>query len=108
MARPDRRARSHPPGPATSLAPSPLLHGPREIPVGTIDHRTAAPHVSLALRLAFEGLPAKQRAAIALHLHYGYSVAETAKFVDAPVDTVRSRIRAGRDLLRHALEDERR
>jgi RNA polymerase sigma-70 factor, ECF subfamily len=82
--------------------------GPREIPVGTIDHGTDAPHASLALRLAFEGLPANQRAAIALHLHYGYSVAETARLVDAPVETVRSRIRAGRDLLRHALEDERR
>ena len=66
------------------------------------------PHASLALRLAFEGLPANQRAAIALHLHYGYPVAETARLVDAPVETVRSRIRAGRELLRHALEDERR
>jgi RNA polymerase sigma-70 factor, ECF subfamily len=82
--------------------------GPREIPVGTIDRRATAPHASAALRLAFESLPASQRAAIALHLHYGYSVAETARLVDAPVETVRSRIRAGRDLLRHALEDERR
>ena len=82
--------------------------GPREIPVGTFDHRTAAPHVSLALRLAFEGLPANQRAAVALHVHFGYSVAETARLVEAPVETVRSRIRAGRELLRHALEDERR
>lgn len=82
--------------------------GPREISVDAIDHRTAAPHASLALRLAFEGLPANQRAAIALHLHYGYSVAETARLVDAPVETVRSRIRAGRNSLRHALEDERR
>jgi RNA polymerase sigma-70 factor, ECF subfamily len=82
--------------------------GPREIPVGTVDRRASAPHASFALRVAFEGLPADQRAAVALHLHYGYSVAETARLVDAPVETVRSRIRAGRDLLRHALEDERR
>jgi RNA polymerase sigma-70 factor (ECF subfamily) len=81
--------------------------GPREIPVGAIEHRAAAPHASLVLRLAFEGLPANQRAAVALHLHYGYSVAETARLVGAPVETVRSRIRAGRDQLRHALEDER-
>ena len=82
--------------------------GPREIPVGTVDHRASAPHASFALRLAFEGLPANQRAAVALHLHYGYSLAETARLVDAPIETVRSRIRAGRDLLRNALEDERR
>lgn len=51
-----------------------FLGGPREIPVGAIDHRAAAPHASLALRLAFEGLPANQRAAVALHLHYGSRV----------------------------------
>ena len=108
MARPDRGARGHPPGPAASVAAGPILRRPAGDPIGTIDHRTAAPHASLALRLAFEGLPANQRAAIALHLHYGYSVAETARLVDAPVETVRSRIRAGREVLRHALEDEKR
>jgi RNA polymerase sigma factor (sigma-70 family) len=85
-----------------------FFDGPREIPVDTIEPGTAAPHTSLALRLAFEGLPANQRAAVALHVHYGYTVAETARLVDAPVETVRSRIRTGRDALRHALEDERR
>lgn len=81
--------------------------GPREIPVATVDRGATRPHASLALRLAFEGLPADQRAAVALHLHYGYSVAETADLVGAPVETVRSRIRVGRGQLRHALEDER-
>lgn len=81
--------------------------GPREIPAVTIDHRATAPHAWLALRLAFEGLSADQRAAVALHIYYGYSVAETAGLVGAPVETVRSRIRVGRERLRHALEDER-
>ena len=59
------------------------------------------------LRVAYEALPAEQRAVIALHLHYGYSVAETAGIVGAPVETVRSRLRVGRGRLRHALEEGR-
>ena len=84
-----------------------LFGSPREIPVATIDHGTAAPHLSTALRLAFEGLPAAQRAVVALHLHYGYSVAQTAELVGAPIETVRSRLKAGRQQLRLALEDAR-
>ena len=60
------------------------------------------------LRIAYESLPADQRAAVALHLHYGYSVAETADIVGAPVETVRSRLRLGRERIRQALEDETR
>ena len=81
--------------------------GPREIPVDHIDHRTPEPHESTALRLAYEGLPADQRVAIALHLHYGYSVAQTAAIVGAPAETVRSRLRVGRERLRSALEEGR-
>jgi len=82
--------------------------GPREISVGVIDPGTAGSHEMTELRIAYESLPAEQRAAIALHLHYGYTVAETADIVGAPLETIRSRLRLGRERLRHALEDETR
>ena len=59
-----------------------------------------------ALRIAYEQLPVEQRTAIALHLHVGYTVAETADLVGAPLETVRSRIRTGRQRLRRLLEDQ--
>ncbi|HUQ44588.1 MAG TPA: RNA polymerase sigma factor [Candidatus Limnocylindria bacterium] len=60
------------------------------------------------LRAAFGRLPADQRAVIALHLHAGYSVAETASIVDAPIETVRTRIRRAKDRLRSELGEEQR
>ena len=58
------------------------------------------------LRAAFESLPAEQRAAVALHLHLGYSIAETAALVGVPVETLRSRLRVARERLRTAMGDE--
>ncbi|MEA2621096.1 MAG: polymerase sigma-70 factor, subfamily [Chloroflexota bacterium] len=58
-----------------------------------------------ALRVAFAQLSAEQRAAVALHLHLGYTVAETAVLVGAPEETVRSRLRLARERLRRELED---
>lgn len=58
-----------------------------------------------ALRDAFDRLPPNQRAVIALHLHLGYSIAETAELVGAPAETVRTRVRRARDRLRHDLEE---
>lgn len=45
-------------------------------------------------------LSPKHRAVIALHLHAGYSVDETARILGVPVDTVRSRLRAARERVR--------
>lgn len=56
-----------------------------------------------SFRTAFAGLTADQRAVVALHLHAGYSVAETASIVDAPVETVRTRLRRAKDRLRSEL-----
>ena len=50
-------------------------------------------------------LPADQRAVVALHHHLGYSVAETAGIVGAPVETVRTRLRRATDRLRRDLEE---
>jgi RNA polymerase sigma-70 factor (ECF subfamily) len=60
-----------------------------------------------AFRDAFDRLSADQRAVIALHLHAGYTVAETAQIVGAKEETVRSRIRLAKDRLRHDLEERR-
>jgi RNA polymerase sigma-70 factor (ECF subfamily) len=60
----------------------------------------------LSLDVAFEGLSPEQRAVVALHLHAGYSILETAEIVRAPVETVRSRLRLAREKLRKALEEQ--
>jgi RNA polymerase sigma-70 factor (ECF subfamily) len=56
------------------------------------------------LKQAYARLSAEQRAVVALHLYAGYSVAETAEAVGAPVETVRSRLRLARQHLRVELE----
>jgi len=59
-----------------------------------------------ALRAAFNHLPADQRAVIALHLHAGYTVAETATIVGAPLETVRTRLRRAKERLRQELGEQ--
>jgi RNA polymerase sigma-70 factor (ECF subfamily) len=59
------------------------------------------------LRIAFEALGLDQRVALLLHLYAGYSVEETAAIVGAPVETVRARLRRGRERLRILLGDPR-
>ena len=59
------------------------------------------------LRGAFAKLSPEQRAVVALHLHAGYSVAETAEIVAAPQETVRSRLRLAKAQLRRELEETR-
>ncbi len=61
-----------------------------------------SPDVS-ALRSAFASLSAEQRAVVALHLYAGYTVAETADLVGAPIETVRSRLRLAKERLRDEL-----
>lgn len=65
------------------------------------------PAMRVALQVAFEQLSPEQRAVVALHLHQGYTVAETAAIVSAPEETVRSRLRLARQRLRHELEESR-
>jgi RNA polymerase sigma-70 factor, ECF subfamily len=57
----------------------------------------------MALRAAFGRLSPDQRAVVALHLHAGYTVAETADLVGAPMETVRSRLRVAKEHLRYEL-----
>jgi RNA polymerase sigma-70 factor (ECF subfamily) len=75
-----------------------------EIVIDLIDPRaTDAPRVA-ELKAAFARLSAEQRAVVALHLYAGYSVAETAEIVGAPVETARSRLRLARQRLRMELD----
>ena len=84
------------------LAPRP---GVTEI--DPLDKRATEPAAFVALRAAFSRLSPEQRAVVALHLHLGYSVAETAAIVGAPDDTVRSRLRVARERLRLELQETR-
>lgn len=78
--------------------------------VGWIEPTFATPDATewLALRAAFDRLPAEQRAVIALHLYWGYSVADTAQIVEVPVETVRSRLRIAKERLRRELVESNR
>ena len=68
-----------------------------------MDPVTSQPSDWADLHAAFGRLPADQRAVVVLHHHAGYSVAETAAIVDAPIETVRTRLRRAKDRLRHDL-----
>jgi RNA polymerase sigma-70 factor (ECF subfamily) len=63
------------------------------------------PVETAVLREALGRLSPDQRAVIALHLHAGYSVDETARVLGVPFDTVRSRLRAARDRLRREMAE---
>ncbi len=71
------------------------------------DQRASEPPAYMALRAAFERLSPDHRAVVGLHLHLGYSVAETAGIVGAPEETVRSRLRVAKQRLRGDLEESR-
>ena len=85
------------------LAPS----QPTEISAEPVDPRTERMPAWTELRHAFAVLSPEQRAVVALHLYAGYSVLETAALVDAPIETVRSRLRLARERLRRELGAER-
>lgn len=69
------------------------------------DPLASDPSTFVALRAAFRQLSAEQRAVVVLHMHFGYTVAETADIVGAPDETVRSRLRLARQRLRRELEE---
>lgn len=73
--------------------------------VEPIDHGTSEPSTFVSLRAAFSELSPKQRAVVALHMHLGYSISETAAVVGAPEETVRSRLRLAKQRLRRELEE---
>ena len=64
---------------------------------------TPEPTEIAMLREALGRLSPDHRAVVALHLYAGYSVEETARVLQIPFDTVRSRLRAARERLRREL-----
>jgi RNA polymerase sigma-70 factor (ECF subfamily) len=69
------------------------------------DRHASDPPAFAALRQAFNSLSPEQRAVVALHMHFGYTVSETADIVGAPEETVRSRLRLARERLRRELRE---
>jgi RNA polymerase sigma-70 factor (ECF subfamily) len=61
------------------------------------------PEERAAVREAVGRLSPGHRAVVALHLYAGYTVEETARLLEIPIDTVRSRLRTARDHLRRHL-----
>jgi RNA polymerase sigma-70 factor (ECF subfamily) len=85
--------------------PAPLRRDPQD----WIQYPSTMPEPSemVILREALGRLSPDHRAVIALHLHEGYSVEETARVLAVPFDTVRSRLRAARARLRRELAEEK-
>ena len=85
-----------------------FLAGPHEIDVSeTIADPRARHEADTELRIAFDALGMDQRVALVLHLYAGYTVEETASIVGAPIETVRARLRRGRERLRSQLGEAR-
>ena len=86
-----------------------LFPGPREI---AVEAPAASDDVERSvtererIRIAYESLPPVQRAVVALHLHAGYSMPETAEIAGVSLETARSRLRLARQRLRAQLGEE--
>jgi len=65
-----------------------------------LEEDAEARRIRALLIAAFGKLSAPNRAAMSLHYFHGYGVAEVAELVDAPLNTVRGRLRAGREQLK--------
>jgi RNA polymerase sigma factor (sigma-70 family) len=102
-ARRDARMRA---GVVVSAEPQELAEAPdgRPGPLG----RALESSRRLLLLEALDALPPQQAEALTLHFLFDHTVAEIAVMVDAPVETVRSRLRHGKQALRSNIErDER-
>lgn len=71
------------------------------------DPQASDPSTFVALRAAFQKISPEHRAVVVLHMHFGYTVAETAAMVGVPDETVRSRLRLAKQRLRRELEESR-
>jgi RNA polymerase sigma-70 factor (ECF subfamily) len=71
------------------------------------DPQASDPSTFVALRSAFQKISPEHRAVVVLHMHFGYTVAETAAIVGVPDETVRSRLRLAKQRLRRELEGSR-
>jgi RNA polymerase sigma-70 factor (ECF subfamily) len=72
------------------------------------DAEVAARRVRAALLTAMDALPAAQAEALALHFLFEHTVPEIAAMVDCPEETVRSRLRLGKQALRARISQDAR
>jgi RNA polymerase sigma-70 factor, ECF subfamily len=73
----------------------------------TPEHQTTRAAMADNLAFHFSQIPEKRRRAVVLRLVYGHSVAEIARLTDAPLNTVRDRIRVGLKELRQSIGADR-
>ena len=59
-----------------------------------------------ALRALLETLPEEQAETLVLRVVMGFSLAEVAEATDAPINTVRSRVRLSKEALRRRIEED--
>ena len=80
----------------------------RRDPADWIEYPATLPEPAevVILREALSRLSPAHRAVIAIHLYAGYSVEETARVLEVPFNTVRSRLRAARERLRQDLAEK--
>ena len=76
----------------------------RELPLEAAEHVGAPQPAEPGLRGAVLGLPEKYRTVIYLHYYEGYSVAELAKLLHRPENTIKTWLRRGRDALRERID----
>jgi len=79
----------------------PLLEGPADRTSGEVDPER------VALAMALDRLPPRQRACLSLHYYAGLSVAETADALGISPNTAKFHLKAGLERLRTALDVKR-
>lgn len=79
----------------------PLLEGPTDRTSGEVDPER------VALAIALDRLPPRQRACLSLHYYAGLSVAETADALGISPNTAKFHLKAGLERLRIALDVKR-
>ena len=78
----------------------------KDLPLDAAENRPAPREEHRELRRAVLELPEKYRTTIYLHYYEGYSVQELAKLLHRTENTVKTRLRRGRELLRDKIERE--
>jgi RNA polymerase sigma-70 factor (ECF subfamily) len=73
----------------------------------TPEHQATRAAMADNLAFHFSKMPEKRRMAVVLRLVHGHSVAEIARLTDAPLNTVRDRIRVGLKELRQSIGSDR-
>ena len=78
----------------------------RELPLEAAENAAVSQEQNGNLRAAVLSLPKKYRTVIYLHYYEGYSLAELAKILHRPENTIKTWLRRGRESLRDSLGEE--